>query len=90
MERAFDKVRQAWRGMPAVMIRQLDALAKVAQFVTDCDGRPALVEQAGMILESSEESVPAAPDRKDVPRRDGALVGTMALGAEAAIRVADH
>jgi len=28
VERAFDKVRQAGRGMPAMMIRQLDALTK--------------------------------------------------------------
>ena len=28
VDRAFDKIRQAGRGMPAVMIRQLDALAK--------------------------------------------------------------
>ncbi len=60
----------------------------MALFVTDSDGRAALVEQAGMILKSSEESVPAAPDRKDVRRRDDALVGAMAFGAEAAIRVA--
>ena len=29
VQRAHDKIRQASRGMPAVMIRQLDALTKV-------------------------------------------------------------
>ena len=31
VERAFDKIRQAGRGMPAVLIRQLDGLARIAQ-----------------------------------------------------------
>ena len=31
VERAFEKIRQAGRGMPAVMIRQLDALARIMQ-----------------------------------------------------------
>ena len=31
VERAFEKIRQASRGMPAVMIRQLDALTKIIE-----------------------------------------------------------
>ena len=34
VDRAFDKIRQAGRGMPAVMIRQLDALAKIMEYTT--------------------------------------------------------
>ena len=34
VERAHDKIRQASRGMPAVMIRQLDGLAKVMAHTT--------------------------------------------------------
>jgi uncharacterized membrane protein len=83
VERAFDKVRQAGRGMPAVMIRQLDALAKIAQFVTDDDGRAPLREQADMILVSSEESVPAAPDRDDVRRRYDAFLAAIAFDSAA-------
>ena len=35
IERAFEKIRQAGRGMPAVLIRQLDALAKIADHQPD-------------------------------------------------------
>jgi len=77
VERAFDKVRQAGSGMPAVMIRQLDALAKVMRYTTGEDQRAALLEQAGMVLESSVQSVPAAPDRADVRRRYDDLIAAV-------------
>ena len=35
VNRAFDKIRQAGRGMPAVIIRLLDALAHIAESSTD-------------------------------------------------------
>jgi len=69
VERAHDKIRQASRGMPAVMIRQLGALAKVMPYTTAADQRELLLEQAVMILRSSEESVPEAADREDVRQR---------------------
>src|SRR5581483_6058050 len=34
IERSFDKIRQASRGMPAVMIRQLDALTRIMGHTT--------------------------------------------------------
>ena len=34
VQRAFEKIRQAGTGMPAVMIRQLDALAKIMEGTT--------------------------------------------------------
>ena len=67
-ERAYEKIRQAGRGMPAVMIRQLDALAQVMAHTTDPDQRIVLTEQAGMILRSSEESVSEPTDRDEVRR----------------------
>ena len=73
VERAFDKIRQASRGMPAVMIRQLDSLAKVMAYTTAEDQRAALMEQADMIVRSSDESVPEAGDRADVRRRYDAV-----------------
>jgi uncharacterized membrane protein len=69
VERAFDKIRQASRGMPAVMIRQLDALAKVMAYTTTDDQRACLGAQAEMILRASEESIPEHLDRADVRRR---------------------
>ncbi len=35
VDRAFDKIRQSARGMPAVGIRQLENLAKIAEYATD-------------------------------------------------------
>ena len=60
--------------MPAVMIRQLDGLAKVMAHTTSPQQRELLLEQAAMILHASEESVPERADRADVRRRyDGVL-----------------
>jgi uncharacterized membrane protein len=66
VQRAFDKIRQAGRGMPAVMIRQLDALTKIMDSTTAREQRELLLAQAAMIRQSSEESVPAPADREDV------------------------
>ena len=55
--------------MPAVMIRQLEGIAKVMAHTNSTAQREVLLEQAGMILRASEESVPEAADRADVRRR---------------------
>jgi uncharacterized membrane protein len=68
VDRAFDKIRQAGRGMPAVNIRQLETLARVAEHTIDDAQRDAIVEQADMILRSSEEAVPEPGDRRDAQR----------------------
>jgi uncharacterized membrane protein len=86
VERACDKIRQASRGMPAVMIRQLDALSKVIAYTTTADQRTCLLEQADMILRSSEESVPEEADRADVRSRYD-LVRSAAL-AEPRLQIA--
>ena len=54
--------------MPAVLIRQLDALAKIIDHTTTEQQRELLLEQAALILEASEQSVPQASDRADVQR----------------------
>ena len=69
IERAFEKIRQAGRGMPAVMIRQLDALSMISDHTTTDEQRELLLEQAAMILQASEESVPEPADRTDVRRQ---------------------
>lgn len=74
VERAHDKIRQASRGMPAVMIRQLDALAKIMQQTASVEQHPALLDQAAMIQRASVESVPEEADRADVRRRYDALL----------------
>lgn len=69
VNRAFDKVRQAARGMPAVEIRMLDALTYIAESSTSDRQRGVLKRQADMILRGSEESVQEENDRLDVRRR---------------------
>ena len=76
VQRSFEKVRQAGRGMPAVLIRQLDALEKIMERTTTEAQRAVLLGQADMIERSSQESVPEAADRADVRRRYDAVLST--------------
>src|SRR5664280_2514204 len=69
LERSHDKIRQASRGMPAVMIRQLDGLTKLMAYTTSAEQHQLVLEQAAMILRASEESVAEEADRADVRRR---------------------
>jgi len=69
VNRAFDKVRQAARGMPAVIIRMLDALTAVVEQTTSDGQRRTLVRQADMILRSAEESVAEPSDLEDIRAR---------------------
>jgi uncharacterized membrane protein len=73
-ERAYEKIRQAAQGMPAVMIRQLDALGQVAMHTTGPDQCDVLLEQAEMILRLSDESVREPADRAEVRRHYEAVV----------------
>jgi uncharacterized membrane protein len=68
VSRGFEKVRQAGRGMPAVLIRQLDALARIMERTTTGEDRRLLLDQAAMIQRLSEASVDEPCDREDVSR----------------------
>jgi uncharacterized membrane protein len=68
VQRAFEKVRQAGRGMPAVMIRQLDALAKISERAATPADRQVVLDQAAMIGRLSEASVDEERDRDDIRR----------------------
>ncbi len=74
VQRAFEKVRQAGRGMPAVMIRQLDSLAKIMERTTTSAERQVLLEQAAIIAGAAADSVPDEPDRADIRRRYEAVL----------------
>ena len=74
VQRSFEKIRQSALGMPAVMIRQLEALARIMAETTTEGQRQVLLEQAAMIDRASERSVPEAADRADVRRRYEAVV----------------
>jgi uncharacterized membrane protein len=69
VQRSFEKLRQNSLGDPAVMIRLLDALARIMAETTSAGQRQVLMDQAAMIDRACERSVPEAADRADVRRR---------------------
>jgi len=79
VNRAFDKVRQAARGMPAVIIRMMDALANIMEQTTSAEQRRILARQAAMIFQSAEETVPDANDRDDIGVRYQRVLSRMAV-----------
>jgi uncharacterized membrane protein len=66
VNRAFDKIRQAARGMPAVIIRILDSLTAVVDATKSADQRDALLRQGEMVLRSAKESVSETNDLEDI------------------------
>ncbi|HEV3230647.1 MAG TPA: DUF2254 domain-containing protein [Candidatus Dormibacteraeota bacterium] len=75
---AFDKVRQAGRGMPAVAIRQLASLARIMEYTVTAEQREVLLRQADMIRRGCEETVPEPEDLLDVRRRHQDVVAAAA------------
>jgi uncharacterized membrane protein len=76
VERAFEKVRQAATGMPAVMIRQLAALTAISRAAADPERRKVLLRQGEMIKRLSDGTVAEQSDRADVEREYAALLET--------------
>jgi uncharacterized membrane protein len=76
---ATDKIRQAGRGMPAVLIRQLDNLGKVMAVVERAALRDAVLHHAQLIMRSAEESVGDASDLADVRASYDAVVDAAAM-----------
>lgn len=74
VQRAFDTVRQAAAGMPAIMIRQLDALAKIIEQTPDRSRQTVLMRQADAIQKLNLDTVPDPGDRDDVTRRYDAVM----------------
>ena len=66
VKRASDKIRQAGRGMPAVLIRQLENLRRITLVLRDGQPAAAIVGQAEMIMRATDESVLEKSDRSDV------------------------
>ncbi|WIM87487.1 DUF2254 domain-containing protein [Candidatus Mycobacterium wuenschmannii] len=81
VERTFDTIRQAAIGMPAIMIRQLDAIAKVIEQVPDRQRRTALIRQAEAIQRSNSTTVADPADRDDVTRRYQAVLALITPAA---------
>jgi len=72
---AFDKVRQAGRGMPAIAIRQLASARRIMEYASTEAQRNVLLRQAEMIMRASEESVPEPQDLQDIRVRYNEMVG---------------
>jgi len=72
VDRAYDKIRNAGRGMPAVLIRQLDSLARVLEVADGSAQRDALQAQAALVV-AAAEAVPDPTDRADVQAHFAAL-----------------
>jgi uncharacterized membrane protein len=81
VERTFDTIRQAAVGMPAIMIRQLDALAKVIEQIPSRAQRTALIRQAEAIQRSNLATVPDPSDRADVTARYEAVMALVTPAA---------
>ena len=74
LKRAYDKIRQAGGGMPAILIRQLENLRRVDE-VGGAHSGDAIARHAEMILRASEEHVLEEGDRLDVRKAYDTLVG---------------
>lgn len=64
--RAFEKIRQAANDMPAVMIRQLDALTKIMEQTPHRARQRVLLDQAERIQRANLRTVDDAGDRRTV------------------------
>jgi uncharacterized membrane protein len=76
--RGFEKIRQASRGMPAVMIRQLDQVTKIMERTTSDQDRIILLDQAAMIERLSAATVDEQGDRADINRAYQAVLAAHA------------
>ena len=74
VNRATDKIRQASRGMPAVVIRLMDSLARVVEYTTSSEQRAVLRRQAEMVLRAAEEDISEPNDLAQVRERFELLV----------------
>ncbi|HMD91278.1 MAG TPA: DUF2254 domain-containing protein, partial [Trebonia sp.] len=73
VQRSFEKIRQAASGMPAVLIRQLEALARIMA-VAPASRTQVLLDQAAMIQRLNLRTVPEEADRADVTARYEAVL----------------
>jgi uncharacterized membrane protein len=69
VNRAFDKIRQAARGMPAVLIRLMDGLANVTEYTVSSEQRLVVRRQADMVMRAGVESIAEPDDLVDLRAR---------------------
>ncbi len=66
IRQAFDQIRQAAASTPAVSLRLLDTLARLAPIATTPTDRLTLLEQADAVWETATSTNPATIDRRDL------------------------
>jgi uncharacterized membrane protein len=66
VNRAFDKIRQSAKGVPAVLIRLIDSLGSIMLDTTSEEQRAVLRRQADMVLRLSEETVTEPNDLEEI------------------------
>lgn len=74
VNRACDKIRQSGRGMPAVLIRQIDALGKVLTIAHTPEQYRVLLRQVDMVAAAGRDDIPDPNDRNDLHQRHQALL----------------
>ncbi len=82
INRAFDKIRQAGHGMPAVLIRQLQNLEKMSEYATNPEQRGVIARQADMLLRAALESVAEPNDVADVEHAHRQVIAVIARSHE--------
>ena len=81
VNRAFDKIRQSARGMPAVLIRLIDSVGSIILDTTSPEQRTVLRRQADMVLRLAEESVTEPNDLEEIRFRYRRIPGEDAFEA---------
>jgi len=66
VNRAFDKIRQSARGMPAVLIRLIDSLGSIMLDTHSAEQRIVLRRQADMVQRLAEETVDEPNDLEEI------------------------
>ena len=82
VQRGFDKIRQSAAGLPAILIRQLDALSRIMERTITEEQRQVLIEEAAMVVRMSEQTVPGESDRAEVLRRHAIFLATRTAMAQ--------
>jgi uncharacterized membrane protein len=90
VNRSFDQIRQAGRGLPAVGIRQLDTLSKIAEQTRSDTQRQVIARQAAMLLRqgTDPDAVPEPLDRDDLQGRYDKLEAALARARRSGVRPA--
>lgn len=82
VNRSFDKIRQAARGMPAVLIRLIDSLGSITLDTTSAEQRTVIRRQADMVLRLAEETVSEPNDLEEIRFRYRRIPGEDAFAVQ--------